>query len=117
MNKELVKILARLTAVKKNIPTTHLVEKKYVEEFHDILSGLEKISGEDLQEFRVPNQEINPRVTSISYGGGKTYSSESYCQREFLLMKIDGVLGYFTYLLQPSDDKGPELGFRVEERE
>lgn len=116
MNKELIKILARLTALKQNIPT-HSVEKKYVEEFHNILDGLENVSGENLQEFRIADSEVRPRVMSIGYDGDKHHSSESYCQREFLLMKIDGILRYFTFLLQPIDDKKPELGFHIEEKE
>jgi hypothetical protein len=116
MDKELAKLLARLTALKNNLPK-HLVSRKYADEFNSILAELEKSSGEDLNEFKIPASEIQPRVTSFNMiSGQKTYSFDSYCEREFLLMKIDGVLGYFTLLLQPTEIKN-QMGFLVEENE
>jgi len=118
MNKDLAKLLARLTALKANLPQKGRgVPEKYVDEFNSILKGLEEVSGEDLNEFMVPANEINPCVTSINMmSGRKTYSSESYCDREFISMKVDSVLGYFTLLLEPAE-KQNNLGFRVEEND
>ena len=91
MNKELAKLLARLTALKNNLPK-NLVERKYADEFNLVLVELEKNASENLDEFKIPTTEIQPRITSFNMlSGNKTYSSESYCDREFLLMKIDGV--------------------------
>lgn len=116
MNKELAKLLARLTALKNNLPK-NLVERKYADEFNSVLTELEKNSGENLNEFKISASEIKPRVTSFNMlSGNRTYSAESYCDREFLLMKIDGVLGYFTLLLQPDEIKN-QIGFSVEENE
>lgn len=116
MDKELAKLLARLTALKNNLPK-YSVPRKYADEFNSILAELEKNSGENLNEFKIPASEIHPRVTSFNaMSGRKTYSSESYCDREFLLMKIDGVLGYFTLILQPTEVKN-QMGFSVEENE
>jgi len=117
MNKELAKLLARLTALKQNLPRYHLIERKYADEFNSLLIELEDVSNEKLNEFRIPLSEIKPKVTSFNLKSGqRTYSSDSYCDREFLLMKIDGVLGYFTLLLQPTEIKN-QIGFRVEENE
>jgi hypothetical protein len=116
MNKELAKLLARLTALKNNLPK-HLVLRKYADEFNSVLAELEKNSNENLNEFKILTSEIQPRVTSFNMiSSSKTYSSETYCDREFLLMKIDGVLGYFTLLLQPIEIKN-QMGFSVEENE
>ena len=116
MNKELAKLLARLTALKNNLPK-HLVPRKYADEFNSILVELENNSGENLGEFKIPASEIQPRVTSFSMmSDRKTYSSESYCDKDFLLMKVDGVLGYFTLLLQPTEIKN-QMGFSVKENE
>ena len=116
MDKNLAKLLARLTALKNNLPKNP-VHRKYADEFNSILVGLEKISTEDLNEFKIPDHEIKPQLMSWNYltGGNKKYSSESYCQRDFLLMKIDGVLGYFTLILQPTETK-EKLGFNIGER-
>lgn len=114
MNKEALKLLARLTALKNNLPKD-LVEKKYADEFNTILTELEKSFNENLSEFMIPASEVQPRVTSWNMlSHNTTYSHESYCDREFLLMKIDGVLGYFTLLIQPEEIKS-QIGFSVEE--
>ena len=113
MNKELLKLLARLTAIKNNLPPSS-VPSKYSDEFNSILEKLEENTDENLTEFKIPRSEVQPRVVSFNMlSGNKSYSSENYCDREFLLMKIDGVLGYFTLLLQPSDVKNT-IGFHVE---
>ncbi len=101
--RELAKLLSRLTSLKTNLPSSISTDEKYVNEFHSVLGGLEKIVGEQLKEFYMPNSEM------------KSYQNETYCDREFLLMKIDGVLGYFTLSLQPEEIKD-ELGFKVEEK-
>lgn len=110
MNKELPKLLSRLTALKANLPESS-VSRKYADEFNSILSKLEEDSSEDLNDFKIPSSEIRPRQLSRTL-----FSSESYCDREFLLMKIDGVLGYFTLVLQPTQVKD-QMGFKVEEND
>ena len=116
MNKELAKLLARLTALKNNLPKNS-VERKYADEFNSILVELKQNSGEELDEFKISASEIQPKVMSFNrISGQKTYSSKSYCDREFLLMKIDGILGYFTLLLQPDEIKN-QMGFHIEENE
>lgn len=116
MDNNLAKLLARLTALKNNLPENS-VSRKYVDEFNSITVGLEEISNETLKEFKISESEIKPRLLSWNYltGGEKKYSSEHYCQKEYLLMKIDGVLGYFTLLLQPTETK-EKLGFDIEEK-
>ena len=114
MDKNLAKLLSRLSALKANIPQRGWgVSKKYVDEFNLILEELRKITDEELNEFKVPDNEVRPRMTSVSYGGHKTYTDEHFCDREFILMKIDGILGYFTLLLEPIEVKN-KLGFDVE---
>lgn len=118
MNKELAKSLARLTALKNNIPESSWVLQKYADEFNSILKSLVRISGENLDEFIIPATEIRPRATSWSPSGGTKYSSERYCDKEFILMKIDGVLMYFTLILQETKPIEPEemLGFKLKKK-
>ncbi len=116
MDKDLAKLLARLTSLKSNIPSEELVSRQYADEFNSILVGLEEFSKENLKDFVILDEKINPRVASFNMLSGKrTYSSEEYCERSFLLMEIDGVLGYFTLLLQPTENK-EKLGFNVGEK-
>lgn len=114
MNNELAKLLARLTALKNNIPNNHWTDEKYANEFNSIVIDLEKISSQKLGEFKVPENEIVHKVTSWGRGS-ETYSSQKYCDREYILMKIDGILGYFTLSLQPEETKN-KFGFTVEEK-
>ena|SRR3989338_7062254 len=115
MDKTLAKLLSRLTALKENIPKDDSfgVLKKYVDEFNLVLGELEKITGDDLKEFEIPGHEVKVRLSG-SLGDKDFYTDDKYCDREFLLMKIDGILGYFTLLLQPSEGKN-KIGFEVVE--
>ena len=106
---ELIEAYARLKALKSNLPERSSVELKYVEEFHSILRLLTHTSGLDLSNFRVPDSELKPIVTGGNYITGTVdYSEDSYCQRAFLMMKIDGVLTFFE--IQSSQPK-PKIGF------
>lgn len=117
MDTRLVKSLSRLTALKNNLPQKGWgVSGKYVEEFNSILEDLEKVSSKNLKEFNIPDNEVRPRMTSVDGAGHKIYTSESYCDKEYASMKIDGVLGYFTLLLQPTEIKN-KLGFYVEKKD
>jgi len=115
MNSDVAKLLARLMALKNNLPKNP-VPDKYANEFNEIVLGLERVSNGKLDEFKIPSSEIKPIMVSFNYltGGEREYSSEKYCQREYLLMKIDGISGYFTLLLEPTEIKS-KLGFDVEE--
>ncbi len=100
---------ARLEAVRSNLPEGLRVEEKYVTEFHEILSLLEKASDADLTMFRVPEEELRHRVTSANPGAGTvSYSNRKFCERSFLMMKVQGVLSFFT--LEMSSPK-PAIGF------
>jgi hypothetical protein len=115
MDNNLLKFLARLTSLKNNIPKDQLINREYADEFTSILLGLEKYSNENLADFLLTDDKINPKIVSFNMRtGDKKYSSDEYCSRNFLLMKIDGVLSYFTLLLQPTEIK-QELGFKIKE--
>jgi len=116
MDKQLAKSLSLLAALKNNLPQKYGVRARFVEEFNSALGELERISGEDLKEFKVPDDEVKPRLLSVDMGGSRKYSSERYCDKDFISMKVDAVLGYFTLILQ-SDEKETKLGFHVEESE
>ncbi len=112
MNNEIAKCLARLTGLKSNIPTGWVLAK-YAIEFNSIVENLEKITEEDLSEFKIPPNEVKPRV-SVASSFGNQYTSESYCDRDFIKMKLDSILSYFTILLQPTEIKN-KIGFTVED--
>ena len=94
---KLVESLARLKALKDNLPTWETVPEKYVREFHSILNDLEALRY-DLISFRIPNSELegSPPVD---------------CDRNILTMKIDGVLNLFHFK-EMVDSGKIEIGFR-----
>ena len=100
---ELAKLLSRLTALKESMPPNR-VRAAFALEHNSIVHDLEKISNESLTEFKIPNSEM------YNLSGFK----DAYCNRDFLLMKVIGLLGYFTLKLQPEEMKN-KTGFSIEE--
>lgn len=102
MQDKLAQAYARLSALKTNLPETYTVEQKYVSEFHSILQVLERVSQCDLGSFRVPPEEVKPRWAGGNTLTGETwYTDEPECERSFLMMKIDGVLTFFSIVASP----------------
>ncbi len=104
----LAEAFARLNAMRTHLPDSPSVHERYVHEFHDILDLLEKETAADLSRLRVPVSELKRRITSVAPIRGATYSEARYCAREFLMIKIESVVGFFK--LQTADSK-PEIGF------
>lgn len=75
-----------------------------VDYYHELISGLEDASGEDLSHFKIPPDRLKPRVVSVrpgGYGGGRgsvTYSSESYCDNNFFQGQLDALNEYLKTL-------------------
>jgi hypothetical protein len=58
---------------------------------------LQKESGHDLTAFRVPAGEMTKESTSSNTMTGEVnYTGRMECLRAYLMMRIDGVLGFFT---------------------
>jgi hypothetical protein len=86
-----------LMALKNNLPSGITVDQKYVAEFHSILDTLKKESGQNFDDYRVPESELRRRTTSKNTLTREVSRSESpECARAFLMMKIDAILGYIT---------------------
>ena len=93
----LIRAMTSLRALRSNIATLGRVEQKYVLEFHAVLSKLNGI-GIDINEFRIPDSEVGRRVTSTDWTGGKSYSSEQYVDKAFILVKLDAIVSYLDQL-------------------
>jgi len=106
----LVRAYTMLSSLRKNIAQIGAVLEKYVREFHTVLDRLEGI-GIDVSEFRIPDSEVQPRVTMTTYGGGgaeHSYSKEKYVDKSFILVKLDAILGYFEII---TSEKPRRIGF------
>ena len=94
---EVAQAYARLKSMQDNLPKHFEVDRKYVAEYHAILDLLQTASGSNLSGFRVPDTDIHDEVSGGNTITGKTYySGRRVVQRSDLMMKVDGVLGFFT---------------------
>jgi hypothetical protein len=111
-NIELLEAYARLKSLRANVPQ-HRVNATFVSEFHEILDLLAKVSGVSLANFRIPPAEVRPLATGGNYLTGEThYSAESYCDRNFFVMKVDGVLTMFELFMNQGSADKPVIGFK-----
>ena len=90
--------IARFNGYCKNVPTW--IKTENVDDYHQILNALAEASGEDLSQFKIPDEKLRPRVTSVrpgGYGGGPgsvTYSHDKYCDPTFFRGQIDSLKHY-----------------------
>jgi hypothetical protein len=101
--------LARLTALKSNLPAGSIISEQFVSAFHAALDVLEQSAGADLNRFRIPESALHKIMTNKSPLTGTTnYSRERQCDRSLLMVRIETVLGFFR--LQKPDT---EIGFKA----
>jgi len=108
----LARAYAMLSSLRKNIDQiTSGVTETYVREFHTVLDRLEGIEI-DVSEFRIPDSEVQPKITSRGRGGNGveriSYSKEKYVEKAYILTKIDAILGYFEII---TSEKPRRIGF------
>jgi hypothetical protein len=109
----LARAYATLSSLRKNVgEITTGVEETYVHEFHGVLDKLENI-GIDVSEFRIPDSAVQPRVTAVWEGGGRSYSEEKYVAKPFILTKLDAILGYFEIIMS---EKPRSIGFHLPDK-
>lgn len=103
----ILRAYARLQGLRDNIAELDAlsVEDAYIEEYHAALGMLEEM-GIETTDFRVPDSEIKPRVTSRSREH-ISYSDRKYVLKALLLAKLDAILTYF----QVKYDKPRKVGF------
>ena len=100
--------LARLTALRSNLPAGSTISEQFVSDFHAAIDVLEKSSKVDLNRFRIPESALQKIMTNKSPATGVThYSRERQCDRSLLMVRIDTVLGFFQF-----QQSGSEIGFK-----
>jgi len=115
MENDIAKSLALLTGLRDNLPEGRHgeVKKVFVDQYTEAIKILERSTSADLSEFKIDYGLLKPQVTSISMSG-KNYTEDAYLSRDYLKMKIEAVLAYYTLSLQPEEIKN-RLGFRIDE--
>jgi hypothetical protein len=107
---------ARLDALRKHPPS--LWDQRAVQDYNGLIQAFEDAApGEDLSAFRVPESELEPRVTGFTRGTrrgpGKVFKSEKlYCDTQRMLQRIEGVASYFINRQpQPDEPVARKIGF------
>ncbi|MGC9946151.1 MAG: hypothetical protein ABSF64_07250 [Bryobacteraceae bacterium] len=85
-------------------------------QLHEIVTALEEAYAVDLSSFRVPGAELKPRIVGVSraprsgrFPARKQMSDKSYCDEQFVLRQMEGIVFYFQNL-QPQPERR-KLGF------
>jgi len=107
-----IEAYSRLKSLKANIPQYKELEMKWVSEYHSILDVLEKETGKDFSNFKVPESETPVRKTKGDYVTENTpYHYVQTCDRAFLMMKIDSFLMFFDLFTESQKRGKSPLGF------
>lgn len=106
---KILRLYTRLNSLKQNSPVSINVDEKYVKEYHLIIKELQDSTQSDLAEFLISEGEVAPIVRSFNRRTReKDYSRSRYCERSFLLTKLDALLSYFQikYLSKEKQEFG-----------
>jgi hypothetical protein len=85
----------QLDALRRNIPP--FVDEVRVQEYHAIVHALQVAScDENLLNFRIPGNEIRPKVASVRLGGRRhpghvNYTNKKYCDNNFFQRQLDAL--------------------------
>ena len=121
MNQDnIIRAYARLVALKDHLPKDGWgIKEGYINDYHQIIGILSKEIESSLDEFKIPNGEINYKVTSFwpddpdtGERGGQTHTDERYCERALFLSKIDAILSYFQIVYLSKGEEKKKIGFQ-----
>lgn len=101
---DIKKSYSYLVSLKETLPDNDPIHERFANTYNDQIGRLISLGFNDLEEFKVPSHEIKHSQMS-----GTMFSKEKYVDRNFLLMKINAILNFFTV---SSEDK--EIGFKLE---
>jgi len=106
---EVIKDLyVRLDGLRKNIPNKERIAVSYVNDYHDIILGLEQIFKVSLSKFRVLKENLSPSFSIATPGRGVISEGNLVCERGILLSKIDALLLKFAV-----EEKKVKVGFNT----
>ena len=95
---------ARLEAFRQNLPTYITAER--VEQYHSLISDLQVASGEFLNEFRIPEDKVKPKLLPIRGRAGTSlsmqYSKDKYCDSDYFVGQVNALWQYLKHVTEPS---------------
>lgn len=108
---KLIRLYARLDALKNNLSKDNIIEDKFVRDYHLIIDELASLTNLNLDEFKIPMSEIKPLSTGADYDGKKTYTEEMFCGGSLFFSKLDALMSYFKIKYFSKQDV--KIGFDV----
>lgn len=90
---------ARFESFRENLPT-YAVRQESITQYHRLLEELQASSGENLEAFKIPDDQIKPQPTGFQRGGysgrpGRTfYTSDKRCDHNYFSMQMDGLWSF-----------------------
>lgn len=99
-----------MTALKANLPNDFNLSETWIREYNASVRQIANAFGTNLDEFKVSDDQLKRSIASGNYLTGEVkYRKGQFCERHFLLHKMDALLTYFTGL-QGGQDR--QIGFR-----
>ncbi len=108
---QITRAYVRVKSLRDNLPNDNIKES-YINDYHDIVSILEKTLNINLSEFKIPPSEVKHREIScvITEDMEENYSKDKYCERNFFLSKLDALLSYFSIKYLSKEES--KIGFK-----
>jgi len=105
MEAEIAGGCARLRTFRAMVPTHSDLQEHELRTYSSILNRLEQLSGLDLSSYRITLSEVGRRIASRGFESRRGYgdSDNSYCERQRLYFKIDGLIRLFS---APAESRG-----------
>jgi hypothetical protein len=100
---------ARLVAIRDHPPLSW--DESAVSDFNEIVTALEEAyDAIDLSVFRVPDTQMKRRIVSVQraprsgrFPGQVQLSGKRYCDEQFVIRQLEGILLYFQNQHPPPD--------------
>jgi len=106
----LIQIYSQLVALRENVPQEKHINRNYVDQYNSLIDKLATGNGISLDDFKVPESELEHTSGVFKPGTGFQPFGEKKCERGFLLAKLDAVL----ILFKLKDEKS-SIGFQPPE--
>jgi hypothetical protein len=110
---QILRSIALLSGIRDNVPKGTYVTDRWVAEYH---SALEKAAGAlslDLNDFRVPANDLKQIVVGGNYLTKEVrMSKDERCDAALFKQKIDSLLSYLNMRLSPPPEEPKKMGFQ-----
>jgi hypothetical protein len=96
--RKLSQALSLLDGFRKNVPP--FIREDVVDRYHSIVDSLAEATGEDLSAFKIPPQDVKPKVVATrrrSFSGrpgSARYSTDRYCDDSRFQSQLDSLATY-----------------------